>query len=176
MRIHAMTSDDIRPQCIQLLREIAQSPDPALASAFFSLVHNETFGVGGFVDKRFQLSKELVTQARTSNEGWQKMVAFLESTSWPCGFLRLHGLDDLHDRYLNRVERHVAMQSIWPYKVLQRARASKLGRMVPEKIIPKSLVKRALGLQQPDATIEAKPSPQTESQTASSASTHAVKH
>lgn len=149
LRVFALTSDDVRPMCAQLLREFAHEPDPELARAFFSLVHNETFGVGGFVDKRFKLPRDLVARAHTSDEGWNEFVAFLDTTSWPCGFLRLHGLDDLHARYMHRVQRNIGVRSQWTIRTIKRARATRLGQMVPDRLVPKSLIKRALGIQEP---------------------------
>lgn len=99
LRTFAVEAHELRGPCLEILRRTAHEPAPEITRAFFSLTHNETFGVGGFVDKRFVLAPGMLAAARRSEEGWRQFVDFLERTSWPQGFLRLHGLDDLKARY-----------------------------------------------------------------------------
>jgi FMN phosphatase YigB (HAD superfamily) len=51
LRTNAYSADEIRPVAVTQWAAIIRHPPRDLAQAYFRLKHNETFGVGGFVDK-----------------------------------------------------------------------------------------------------------------------------
>lgn len=68
-----------------------------LVNAFFSLFHNEEFGVGSFVDKRTHLQLWLMMKAVFSKKERGRLKEFLLSTSWPQGYLTKYHLTPLID-------------------------------------------------------------------------------
>jgi hypothetical protein len=96
---HAIWSDELRPACLERLRELVQEPPRVLAEAFFSLAHDEMFGEGGLVRKFGRLPWGMARRARRSAEGWADFVAFVRTTDWPQGFLVLNGRRRELDRY-----------------------------------------------------------------------------
>jgi FMN phosphatase YigB (HAD superfamily) len=51
----ALGSDQYREPALRVWHDLIHSPDELIARAYFSLSHNETFGVGGFVEKSIGL-------------------------------------------------------------------------------------------------------------------------
>lgn len=70
-----------------------------LAKTFFQLKHNEEFGVGGFVDKHTRLRLGLMIKAVFDKQGRRELIDYLNSTSWPQGYLVKYHLDPLVDIY-----------------------------------------------------------------------------
>jgi hypothetical protein len=64
-----------------------QSPPTFLAEAYFRLKHNETFGVGGFVDKGNSLSTAEVLQGLVSANARARLVEYLKEIGWLPGLL-----------------------------------------------------------------------------------------
>lgn len=96
---HAVWADELRPACLERLRELVQTPPVVLAKAFFSLAHDEMFGEGGVVRKFGRLPLGTARRARRSPEHWREFVRMAENTSWPQGFLALNGLSRELARY-----------------------------------------------------------------------------
>lgn len=103
IRTFAVTSDEMRAHCLELMERLSVAPPPAVADAFFSLTHNETFGVGGFVEKRAEPPAELLAHANETGDrgarAWRSLCAHAEESTWPEGyFIRLRR-EDLALRY-----------------------------------------------------------------------------
>ncbi len=95
---HAVWSDELRPACLERLRELVNTPPRALAKAFFSLAHDEMFGEGGVVRKFGRLPRLQAWRARTA-EHWPDFVKLIQATNWPQGFLTLNRQPRLLARY-----------------------------------------------------------------------------
>lgn len=95
VRCHAITADELRPPARELLAELQQNPPAILARAYFSLSHNETFGVGGYVSKRTHFPIGLAASGMLSRRRASEFVRFLENTGWPQGFLNYYRLRPL---------------------------------------------------------------------------------
>ena len=98
-RTLAVDPVEMKPMVLDLLRTIKASPPRVLAEAYFSLKHNETFGVGGFVHKRPELAAPLVRKGEESGGSDPDFVRAVESSDWPQGLLRLLGHEELCRQY-----------------------------------------------------------------------------
>jgi len=98
-RTFAVDPADMKPMVLDLLRTIKATPPRVLAEAYFSLKHNETFGVGGFVDKRPELAAHLVRKGEESGGSDPDFVRAVEASDWPQGLLRLLGHEELCRHY-----------------------------------------------------------------------------
>ena len=113
----AVDPHEMKPMVIDLLRSLKTNPPRVLAEAYFSLRHNETFGVGGFVDKRAAISPALLRKGEESGGSDPEFVRAIEATDWPQGQLRLLGHDELCRQYnafreqrSRRVDERIARQ------------------------------------------------------------------
>lgn len=78
-----------------LLREMAHIslskyilyPKYIVAEAYFSLRHNEEFGVGEYVDKRTKFKFGLFVKAILGSRHRSELAQFLRDTTWPQGYL-----------------------------------------------------------------------------------------
>jgi FMN phosphatase YigB (HAD superfamily) len=109
-RTFAIDPLEMRPLVLDLLRMLKANPPRVLAEAYFSLRHNETFGVGGFVEKRAELAPELLRKGEESRGSDPEFVAAVEATDWPQGLLKLLGRDELCRQY-NRFREDRAMRN-----------------------------------------------------------------
>lgn len=105
---HAACASEMRAGCIELLRQALVEPAREVAGAFFSLSHNETFGVGGFHDLRCSLPSSLLRDAMRSDQGWERLKEHARRSRWPQGFFTYFGLPDLRRRYNADLRRSLA--------------------------------------------------------------------
>ncbi len=98
-RTFAVEPCDMKQIVIDLLRTLKANPPRVLAEAYFALNHNETFGVGGFLEKRAELPTEIVRKGEESRGSDPEFVKAIESSDWPQGLLRLLGHDELCRQY-----------------------------------------------------------------------------
>ncbi|MEK5206060.1 hypothetical protein [Psychrobacillus sp. FSL H8-0510] len=108
VRNHALISSDLRDLAYQVLGNIIANPKKELTHAFFNLSHNETFGVGSFVDKRINFPVGLFIKALVSKNGKKSFLDFLENTTWPQGFLVENNLHVIKGLYNDRERRLTA--------------------------------------------------------------------
>jgi hypothetical protein len=105
VRTYAISAAEMRPLCLRLLARFARDPPRILARAFFDLSHNETFGVGRYVQRRRWFPYGLAALGLFSRRWRGELVRRLEQTGWPQGFLKLHRLDRLCARYNRAVDK-----------------------------------------------------------------------
>ncbi|MBK7403427.1 MAG: HAD family hydrolase [Phycisphaerales bacterium] len=98
-RTFAVDPIEMRPLVTELLRTLKANPPRVLAEAYFSLTHNETFGVGGFVEKRPHLDPALVRLGEDSRGADPAFIAAVEASDWPQGLLKLLGHEELCRQY-----------------------------------------------------------------------------
>lgn len=106
MRRHAVTPQEMRPFCLQLMKSLAFDPPRVLTEAFFALTHNETFGGGTFVKKGANLPRAKLIAARFSRRAWEDFVKYCEDTTWPHGFLRYYRRRRELKRYIETATQH----------------------------------------------------------------------
>lgn len=81
-------------------------PSVECADAYFSLVHNEEFGVGEYVDKHKGFCLSLFILAVFSRKQRRKLKDFLISTTWPQGYLTKYHLYPLLKIYNHLLEQY----------------------------------------------------------------------
>ncbi|NBJ83212.1 hypothetical protein D5274_16210 [bacterium 1XD42-94] len=86
-------------------------PETECANAYFSLVHNEEFGVGEYVDKRTRLQLMLMVSAIFSKKKRIEFKNFLLETTWPQGYLKKYHLTPLLNIYNRIVEKYDAQNA-----------------------------------------------------------------
>lgn len=111
VRTHALSAGEIRPWCLQLLDEMILTPPRPLAEAFFSLSHNETFGVGEYVNMTRAFPYGALLLAPFSRERARAFCHKLEASRWPQGFLAYHRCHWLTERYNQHVRRRLEAQA-----------------------------------------------------------------
>lgn len=101
LNTHSLFAGQIREETYYRFAELLLSPHKHrdLIYAFFQLRHNEEFGIGGYVDKRTQLRLNLLVKAVLSKSGRRELNDFLNSTSWPQGYLVKYHLNPLVSVY-----------------------------------------------------------------------------
>jgi FMN phosphatase YigB (HAD superfamily) len=86
-RTHAVTSAEIRPLALDIWAGLIQRPPSFLSKAYFTLNHNETFGVGRFSDKRRLLSIHGLLLAFLSRSHRERLYNFLTEVGWVPGLV-----------------------------------------------------------------------------------------
>ena len=87
IRVHAISSDELRPMSVQIWENIIRKPNLAVTHAYFQLNHNEQFGVGGFSDKSGPISIWRWCKALLLPSELRNLIRELEGTGWPQGYL-----------------------------------------------------------------------------------------
>lgn len=85
IRTHSFISSEWRAYSMNLLHKLIFCPPHLLTKAYFSLSHNETFGVGKFIDKKIRFPFRLFVHAQFSKEELKKFKAFVQNTGWVSG-------------------------------------------------------------------------------------------
>ncbi len=93
IRDYAFSSEDLRPMALEAVRDIFSAPPVGICEAFFRLSHNETFGLGGFVQMGTADPSALARRARTDEGAARALAAAAWESKWPCAFFRAHGLE-----------------------------------------------------------------------------------
>jgi len=89
VRQRAMSPMELRPIALDLLARIVHDPPKIVAEAFFSLNHNETFGVGAFDDKQRHRAHIQFARSLYNANAVEEFEKELRDTTWPQGFARL---------------------------------------------------------------------------------------
>lgn len=87
LRTHAYAAAELRPVALAVWHDIIHAPPAFLARAYFRLKHNETFGTGGFSDKRRQLGAGDVYRAFLRRRDRIRLQAYLAEAGWVPGLL-----------------------------------------------------------------------------------------
>ena len=97
IQTHSLMSEQIKDKVYTKFADTLINPQRCrdLPIHFFELQHNEEFGVGCFVDKRFKLRADLMLMAVFSRNKRKGLKDFLVNTSWPQGYLAKYHLDAL---------------------------------------------------------------------------------
>lgn len=115
---HAIASIELRPLACAIWDKLISTTPEQLLETFTSLNHNETFGVGGFVDKQEVPGIIAIWRHLLSRQGRLELIFFLKKNQWPHAMWRRKDI-----RLGNRIAIVTLMLAAQLYK---RARA-KLG-------------------------------------------------
>lgn len=116
-QLRGTTTRECRPLAIDLLRRVLYHPPQALARAFFSLAHNETFGAGGYHDLSIKLPRRLRRRWRTDNASWRELRQILARSRWAHGLLALEGMNDAADRLTREIHASILAPAFTPETV-----------------------------------------------------------
>lgn len=74
------------PRAVKYMDKLILYPEKKMVRAFFTLRHNETFGIGTYVNKNKKMAWILFPAALFCRKYRQKLKYFLWETTWPQGF------------------------------------------------------------------------------------------
>ena len=98
-KIHGLVSEDIKNVAYENIYDIISNPSIDFAEAYFSLKHNEEFGVGKYINKHTNFKLMLMIKAVFSKKSRQELKSFLDSTTWPQGYLTKYKVNYARKRY-----------------------------------------------------------------------------
>ncbi len=105
LKIHALTSDAFKEDAFNKLKLLVRYPRKDLAEVYFTLKHNEEFGVGAFVDKHTEFRPLLFFKALLFRKKRRELIDFLNGTSWPQGYLVKYNLNYANKIYNNLIDK-----------------------------------------------------------------------
>jgi hypothetical protein len=97
----ALTSNDLHDLAMQVFNKIISAPKKEITEAFFSLAHNEQFGVGGINMRKGKIKWSLLFKALFRSHHRKELTHYLYSCGWPQGLLIRK-----HQYLLNRILNH----------------------------------------------------------------------
>ncbi|MEZ8516016.1 hypothetical protein AB9R81_10395 [Vibrio cyclitrophicus] len=80
--------DAMKSEALKIWRGIIDAPSPLLADAYFSLVHNEEFGLGKAVDKSQRIYVSDILKALVNKDSRLALKTKLRSLFWPQGYFK----------------------------------------------------------------------------------------
>lgn len=92
VRDNALVAAQMRGYCLAKMDTMLSHPPESLVRAYFSLSHNETFGVGTFIDKRPVFPWKIFLLAPFSGAYRRKVVDHAMGGNWPAGFFAYYRL------------------------------------------------------------------------------------
>ena len=98
-------ASNIRALAHKKLSDFILNPKRLVAEAYFSLRHNEEFGVGEYVDKTTVFRADLFVKAFFGRKHRSNLAQFLRDTTWPQGYLVKYHLSPLVKLYNLRYSR-----------------------------------------------------------------------
>lgn len=112
LRTHAYSAAEIRPLALDIWADIINKPPAFLAQAYFRLNHNETFGVGGFSDKRHKFVATDVLKAFVFRSDRSRLQAYLSEAGWVPGLLVC---TNFNKRFRHTLRLYLMIKSIRQY-------------------------------------------------------------
>lgn len=101
--IHGVASDELSELAYSSIYDMIANPSSDFAEAYFSLKHNEEFGVGKYIDKHTTFKPILMASALVSKKARTKLKQFLENTTWPQGYLTKYRMNTARKIY-NKIQ------------------------------------------------------------------------
>lgn len=98
-------SSELRSESYETLFEFITNPTKRIADAYFSLKHNEEFGVGEYIDKTTSFPLLLFVKAIFSKKWRKRFSDFFTHSGWPQGYFAKYHLRPLIRRYNRKIFR-----------------------------------------------------------------------
>ncbi len=95
-------ANNIRAIAYNKLNNYILYPPRDVTCAYFSLKHNEEFGVGEYVDKTTLFRLDLFIKACFGRKNRSRLAQFLRNTTWPQGYLTKYHMTPLVKLYNKR--------------------------------------------------------------------------
>lgn len=88
VEVHAITSKELRPYVLNLMKELVYKPEHILTEAYFNLNHNETFGLGEFTNmaELAKLNKKDLLKIFFSRSSRKNFYNTAVKTCWRNGY------------------------------------------------------------------------------------------
>ena len=101
VKIHSFSSSDLKEYAYKLLENLSINPERILAESYFGLNHDETFGLGLFLNKKAGkiFPKKLFLRAVFFKKHRREFWDYVEDSGWPQGFLKYYYMNYLKNRY-----------------------------------------------------------------------------
>lgn len=99
IRDYAVSAQDLHPIALNAMRTLVADPPMPMVRAYFDLKHNETFGLGGFVEMTSHSPKWLAKAVKTDPFARSEMDQLEHDSRWPCAFHRFNGLEEMRAEY-----------------------------------------------------------------------------
>ncbi|HLO39639.1 MAG TPA: hypothetical protein VK176_01350 [Phycisphaerales bacterium] len=148
IRDYAFSAADLQPMAAAAVRDIMAMPPLGLCRAFYRLRHNETFGLGGFVDMQTPDPTYLARIAHTSVDANRDFWSLVMKAKWPAAYLRLYGLENERRQLARMRYWHVPLvdpqasdpaHAAWSLAQIQSARTyrllTRLKKSLPVRIV-----------------------------------------
>jgi len=98
-------SSDFIDESFTIFEKLIKYPTKDLAETYFTLQHNEEFGVGIFIDKRTKFKLMPFIKGVLFKKYRRELNDFLNSTTWPQGYLVKYNMKLANKIYNNYMER-----------------------------------------------------------------------
>ncbi len=99
IRDYAVSAQDLHPIALNSMRTLVADPPMPMVRAYFDLKHNETFGLGGFVEMTSHSPKWLAKAVNTDPIARAEMDRLEHESRWPCALYRFNGLEEMRAEY-----------------------------------------------------------------------------
>lgn len=163
IRDYAFSAADLQPMATAAVRDIMAMPPMALCREFYRLRHNETFGLGSFVEMGTPDPTYLARIAHTSVDANRNFWSLVMKAKWPGAYLRLYGLEDERRQLARMRYWHVPLvdpnttdpaHAAWSLSQIESARTYRLiervKRSLPVRVVTR--IKYGSNRPQPAAT------------------------
>ena len=91
-----ITSDDLRESALKVWSDLIAGQNTELNSTFANLEHNETFGLGGYVNKINLPSVVDLFHGLFSKQKRKLIISFIKANQWPEGIQNRSDISPLH--------------------------------------------------------------------------------
>ena len=108
---YSLVSSEYKENALKLLEKLAGNPEKILASAYFSLTHNEMFGKGCIEKKEGNLNWKLKLLSIFSKKYREKLFSKIENSHWPQGMLVNNSLGRFCDEYNKKIKKETALNA-----------------------------------------------------------------
>ena len=92
----ALMAGDFSREALNMVERITDNPPRAIALAYFSLDHNETFGNGVFVRNLPRIPYKELIRSRSARQAVDVLRMAAKQSGWPKGFLKVHRVNGLY--------------------------------------------------------------------------------
>lgn len=98
--INVITSKDLRPLAMKIWEDLITGTSDKLNDTFSNLTHNETFGLGGYVNKKLAPSVSDIARAVFNWQKRRELISFIIANQWSDGVRKRKDLSFLNRHFL----------------------------------------------------------------------------
>lgn len=94
--LSVLTSTDLRDTALSIWGDLINGQSTELNATYSNLNHNETFGLGGYVNKKHVPSMGAIFASGFSSVKRDELIRFIKSNQWPRGIYERKDISGLH--------------------------------------------------------------------------------